>query len=629
MAPPNYRINQPTGAGTGTLNTSRPTGLWLDQEVELVTTEVGTLLWEIEEAPPGSSATLSQAEQATALITPDVANLPWRIRLTVGTGSLARTRVFVMGVTKDSGGVAVGREWMPPAVGEQTGEDNASSTNGERGYAPRIEAIFDDVRDNLGGGGGGGGRQVFWEEGAVSPTAPVYNSFDDAFAAATALVAQVKDVVEIVVTADSAPVSLPAGTYDCQNLIELRGWRGMKTSRVELAVNVDTNLRNPRALRNFFIDVTGLTTPWITTSPGSDLLLILDNTRINDNSAGADMCTLASGTTGNKLQLLNGSVYQGDSHAFTTLSAGKILTVYLDSGTLGSESFHGSAGGVTVYQGTAGSIETQATFSGTFSVLSDVVTALGQVPTSVSVNDQRITNLASPTSGTNAANRNWVDGAASVSVAGSGSVTLSSGNVTTGAVALTGALTGDRTVTLPSGQRGLWLYNGTTGLYTLRIDGPSGGFCYLLPGQSRRVYVDASGILRGDALYLCETEIDVSLVGIGSGDTTTSLCRLPARFALERCERMTIVAPDGDGEYNDSVGFTGSAYDDILSNNAYPMAAVWGLASATEWGSGFSNGYSYSASARTLVYLINGFNQTVGNTVGTVRVRVAGRYFGA
>jgi hypothetical protein len=108
MAPPNYRINQPTGAGTGTLNTSRPTGLWLDQEVELVTTEVGTLLWEIEEAPPGSSATLSQAEQATALITPDVANLPWRIRLTVGTGSLARTRVFVMGVTKDSGGVAVG-----------------------------------------------------------------------------------------------------------------------------------------------------------------------------------------------------------------------------------------------------------------------------------------------------------------------------------------------------------------------------------------------------------------------------------------------------------------------------------------------------------------------------------------
>ena len=136
------------------------------------------------------------------------------------------------------------------------------------------------------------------------------------------------------------------------------------------------------------------------------------------------------------------------------------------------------------------------------------------------------------------------------------------------------------------------------------------------------------GILRGDALYLCETEIDVSIIGIGSGDNTTSLCRLPAKFALERVERMTITAPDGDGEYNDSVGFTGSTYDDILANNPYPFADTWGLASA-EWGSGFADGYSYDASARTLVYLINGFNQTVSNTVGSVRVRIAGRYFGS
>lgn len=223
-------------------------------------------------------------------------------------------------------------------------------------------------------------------------------------------------------------------------------------------------------------------------------------------------------------------------------------------------------------------------------------------------------------------------GSGAVSIAGgAGTQALTNTNLVTHIVRLTGAITGDRTITIPSGAGGRahLFINATTGLYTVRLQGPSGGFCYLLPGQSREVWVDDTGVLRGEALYLCETEIDVSLVGIGSGDTTTSLLKLPAKFALERCERMTIVAPDGDGEYNDSVGFTGSAYDDILSNNAYPMAAVWGLASATEWGSGFSNGYSYSASARTLVYLINGFNQTVGNTVGTVRVRVAGRYFGA
>lgn len=223
-------------------------------------------------------------------------------------------------------------------------------------------------------------------------------------------------------------------------------------------------------------------------------------------------------------------------------------------------------------------------------------------------------------------------GSIGVSIAGgAGTQALTTTNLASHIVRLTGAITGDRTITIPSGNGGRahLFINATTGLYTVRLQGPNGGFCYLLPGQSREVWVDDTGTLRGEALYLCETEIDVSLVGIGSGDTTTSLLRLPAKFALERCERMTIVAPDGDGVYNDSVGFTGSTYDDILSNNAYPMAAVWGLASATEWGSGFSNGYSYSASARTLVYLINGFNQTVGNTVGTVRVRIAGRYFGA
>lgn len=223
-------------------------------------------------------------------------------------------------------------------------------------------------------------------------------------------------------------------------------------------------------------------------------------------------------------------------------------------------------------------------------------------------------------------------GSIGVSIAGgAGTQALTTTNLASHIVRLTGAITGDRTITIPSGNGGRahLFINATTGLYTVRLQGPNGGFCYLLPGQSREVWVDDTGTLRGEALYLCETEIDVSLVGIGSGDTTTSLLKLPAKFALERCERMTLVAPDGDGEYNDSVGFTGSTYDDILSNNAYPMAAVWGLASATEWGSGFSNGYSYSASARTLVYLINGFNQTVGNTVGTVRVRIAGRYFGA
>lgn len=624
MAPPNFRINQPTGAGTGTLNTARPTGLWLDQEVELVTTEVGTLLWEIEEAPPGSSAVLSQPDQTTALLTPDVANLPWRIRLTVGTGSLARTRVFVLGATKDSGGVDVGRAWMVPAVGEQTGEDNASSTNGERGYAPRIEAILDDIRDNLGGGGGGGARQVFWQEGAVDPTPPVYNSLDDAFAAAAALVAEVEDVVEIVVPANSDPVTFPAGTYDCQNLIELRGWPGMKSSRVELVVNTDTNLRNPRALRNFSIDVTGLSTPWITTSPSTDLQLTLDNTRINDNSAGAPAATL-NVSTSHKLRIINQGGYSGDSQPFAVLSAGKGISVYLEDGIVNGEAFHGSAGALTVYEGVNGNIDTQASFSGTFVVVNGVLASLAAARASVNVNSQQITSVASPTSGTSAANRNWVDGVASVSIAGSGDITLSTNNVVTGAVVFTGALTGDRRVILPSGQRALWLHNTATGLYTTRVEGPSGGFCYMLPGQVRRVFVDASGILRGDALYLCETEIDVSCVGISN--TTVPMLKLPAGFVLERVERYLVTAfATGDGDYTDSVGVT--ATDDILVESINIAAgAVHGLDNG-DWGTSFSEGRYLFTSADTLDYRFIAFNETVALTAGAVRVRVVGRYFG-
>ena len=470
-------------------------------------------------------------------------------------------------------------------------------------------------------------RVVYYDEGNIDALQPVYNTFPDAFTAAENLLALHAGPVQIVALNDNDPPEFPSGTFDAQGLIEVVGKTTVREDRVTVDLQSGFVLKNARALRNLYIEH-DIAAPWLTTSTATDLNLVLDNTYLYVNGSSADICTLAASTIANRVQLVNGSRIEGDSGKFATLVSGKAITAFVDSGVLNGEVFGGSAGSVQINQGPDGSVEPQASFSGTIAYTSAVVTALGQTTSAVGFNGQEVTSVATPTTGTSATNRNWVDGAQSVSVAGTGSVSLSSGNVAYGSLQLTGALTGDRTVTLPSGTRGLWVRNGTSGLYTLRLQGPSGGFCYLLPGQARRVYVDGSGILRGDALYLCETEIDVSIIGIGSGDNTTSLCRLPAKFALERVERMTITAPDGDGEYNDSVGFTGSTYDDILANNPYPFADTWGLASA-EWGSGFADGYSYDASARTLVYLINGFNQTVSNTVGSVRVRIAGRYFGS
>lgn len=249
--------------------------------------------------------------------------------------------------------------------------------------------------------------RVFYDEGNLTAVQPTYNTFSGAFAAAEELLLVANGPVEIVVLHDNDPPAFPSGTYNCQGLIEIVGSPAVKGDRITATIASGFVLRNPRALRNLYIEVGGMSAPWLDTSAATNLNLILDNTQIVDNAAGADMCTLAASTTGNKLQLINGAIYSGDSYAFTTLSSGKIITVYLDSGVLNGETFHGSAGAADVYLGTAGTFDTQAGFSGTVTVVSDVTTALGQVTTAVGFNSQRLTSVASPTSGTDAANRTF------------------------------------------------------------------------------------------------------------------------------------------------------------------------------------------------------------------------------
>lgn len=219
-------------------------------------------------------------------------------------------------------------------------------------------------------------------------------------------------------------------------------------------------------------------------------------------------------------------------------------------------------------------------------------------------------------------------GSSGVSIAGAaGTQALTNAQLTTHIVRLTGAITGDRTITIPSGNGGRahLFVNATTGLYTVRLEGPSGGFCYLLPGQSREVWVDDAGILRGEALYLCETEITVNCVGISN--TTVPMLKLPTGFLLERVERYLVTAfATGDGEYTDSVGATST--DDILEESSgINTGAVYGLDS-DEWGTNFLEGRYLFTSADTLDYRFIAFNETVALTAGAVRVRVAGRHFG-
>lgn len=259
---------------------------------------------------------------------------------------------------------------------------------------------------------------------------------------------------------------------------------------------------------------------------------------------------------------------------------------------------------------------------------SAVRTAAAALTDTIYFNAVELTDVAAPALATSAATRGFVDGTGSVSVSSS-SVSLSEANVATGHVSLTGTLSADSTVTMPTGTRSCVFTNSTSGTYTLKIAGYSSGSCYLAPGQTRRV-VHVAGVLRGEALDVLEIRETLSLVGLAGGDTLFSF-RLPAMTSLDRCEIAGLVEPDGDGEYRASAGFgsaIGETYSDVVSFDYMPAeGGVRGLSSA-EWGSAFTDGYSYGASARTLVFRLNAFNQTVAPTAGKIRIHAVARYLG-
>jgi|GEM_PF-5534041 len=186
--------------------------------------------------------------------------------------------------------------------------------------------------------------------------------------------------------------------------------------------------------------------------------------------------------------------------------------------------------------------------------------------------------------------------AASYSVAGSGALSMAAAQLTAHTVRLTGALTGARVCTLPagSGQEHTFI-NATTGTYTLQIVGPSGGSCYLAPGQSKRVSVDDAGVLRGEGLRVWEYETTITNVRGSAGSDDTTLCAVPAGLRLSCTPRlyqvtghdaftgaplMTIGTSTGGSDVMGSTGALSSpgiiapaAGSGIDADGGYPLAA--------------------------------------------------------
>lgn len=217
-------------------------------------------------------------------------------------------------------------------------------------------------------------------------------------------------------------------------------------------------------------------------------------------------------------------------------------------------------------------------------------------------------------------------GAASLSVAGSGSSTLTTASLVAHTIRLTGALTGNRVLTLPStvGAEHTFV-NGTTGTYTLRLQGPSGGWCYLLPGQSKRLSVDDNGILRGEGVKVLLFDEIVDLEGDTVGTHDHPLFLIPPGSTFTACEAVTEEAAAG-GSSTISLGTSGSMDDLLVAQALGGVGTALGVAAA-DAGSAWTNAISAYFRTGGTVYLRNVVT-TATLTAGRVRVQVIGRYLG-
>jgi hypothetical protein len=218
------------------------------------------------------------------------------------------------------------------------------------------------------------------------------------------------------------------------------------------------------------------------------------------------------------------------------------------------------------------------------------------------------------------------DGVSSVSIAGSGNHTLSSGESNATLIVLTGARTGDAVVTLDNQAGRTWLVcNKTTGPYLVKILGPSGGASYLGPGQTKALAVDADGVLQGDGLEVWRATFDLSLIRSGGpGPYDTILCKLPPRIRLAPpLAAVQAVVAGGPAVWR--LGTTSGGAELIaeatMDSSSPGLDDVYGNLAA-QLGSAVDDGGAYYYAAAQSVHF--GEHPSAVVTAGAIRLRLLG-----
>jgi len=599
----NFTINQAGGAGAGTLGTARPSGIWRDVAVQLVAAGAGPYIWSLVSAPPGSSATLTGSTSSTASFTPDVATYPYRVRLVTGTGSAASEKILVVCATKDNSGVDVNRGWSYPAAREAFGEDNSSSPGGSdnRGYAPRMENILDDVLSVLGGGSGGPGAIVYRPE-AGSPATGEYLTFADALAAAQAVPGEVNLYID---TSDASPASIPAGTYNLQRRIRLVG---LRTSTGPSVVTLADGCHFVNACLVENCTLVATVSSAVFTSSGGGLDLVFKDCIYGEDGNSSDFFSLATGST-HHIHLIN-STLSANTRELATVSTDKTLYIVAEQSTVVDGLVAGSAGDLWLTQDAGSDCQDQSGFSGTSHRADQVLDQLGAATRDFSVNGKEILNAATPTADSSVATRGFVktqypNGSLSKSIAAGGTITLGAGEHEAHVLRLTGAAASDTTVVFPATAGREWFVcNESTDNSRMVVLKASGGSktIYLGPGCSRRVTV-RNGELDDDAGGVAILiKVPISLITVGAGPTDTILCKLPAGVSL----RGTTVAVSVAAVGGTSTASIGTALAGVEVQQAVVLGAAGssiGDDSGTDWGTDMSaTGRHTYASATTLYF---------------------------
>ena len=204
------------------------------------------------------------------------------------------------------------------------------------------------------------------------------------------------------------------------------------------------------------------------------------------------------------------------SQAFADGDRGGIATWTGGSGTFSMPKANSVGNGwYMIYKnGGSGTLQIAATNSETFDGNPDITLASGEGATVISNG----TNFTYVKHGASATAISFSYSA--ISVAGTGTYTLSAAEYAKTAISFTGLLTGNRSIVVPTSLQNYYIVNNTTGAFTLTVKTAAGTGVAITQTKSQEVFCDGTNVVAANTDYPSGLGTPISIANGGTGQTT-------------------------------------------------------------------------------------------------------------